>query len=93
MLHFRGGRDAISRRPIRTWTAFYVDVASAYRAEIAELGAAGCRYLQLDDTNLAYLCDAKMREGARARGDDPDELPRRYARLINAAIRRAASRT
>ena len=42
--------------------------------------------MQLDDTNLAYLCDAKMREGARARGDDPDELPRRYAALINAAI-------
>ena len=59
---------------------------AAYRAEIAALAAAGCRYLQLDDTNLAYLCDAKMREGARARGDDPDELPRRYARLINAAI-------
>jgi len=46
----------------------------------------GCHYVQLDDTNLAYLCDAKMRESARARGDDPDELPRRYARLINAAI-------
>ena len=44
------------------------------------------RYVQLDDTNLAYLCDPKMREGARQRGDDPDELPRRYARLINAAI-------
>jgi 5-methyltetrahydropteroyltriglutamate--homocysteine methyltransferase len=42
--------------------------------------------VQLDDTNLAYLCDPKMREGARSRGDDPDELPRRYARLINAAI-------
>ncbi|MEP7183179.1 MAG: 5-methyltetrahydropteroyltriglutamate--homocysteine S-methyltransferase [Betaproteobacteria bacterium] len=86
MLHFRGGRDAISRDAYPDLEAFYADVASAYRAEIAELGAAGCRYLQLDDTNLAYLCDAKMREGARARGDDPDELPRRYARLINAAI-------
>ena len=42
--------------------------------------------MQLDDTNLAYLCDAKMREGARSRGDDPDELPRRYAALINNAI-------
>ena len=61
-------------------------MAAAYRAEIKALGEAGCTYLQLDDTNLAYLCDPKMREGARARGDDPDELPRRYARLINAAI-------
>src|SRR5207247_7048337 len=86
MLHFRGGRDAISRDAYPDLEAFYADVAAAYGAEIAALGAAGCRYLQLDDTNLAYLCDAKMREGARARGDDPNELPRRYARLINAAI-------
>jgi len=86
MLHFRGGRDAISRDAYPDLEAFYADVAAAYRAEIAALAAAGCRYLQLDDTNLAYLCDEKMREGARQRGDDPDELPRRYARLINAAI-------
>jgi 5-methyltetrahydropteroyltriglutamate--homocysteine methyltransferase len=86
MLHFRGGRDAISREAYPDLDAFYADVAQAYRAEIADLAAAGCSYLQLDDTNLAYLCDEKMREGARQRGDDPDELPRRYARLINAAI-------
>jgi len=86
MLHFRGGRGAISREAYPDLDAFYADVAQAYRAEIADLAAAGCTYLQLDDTNLAYLCDEKMREGARTRGDDPDELPRRYARLINAAI-------
>ena len=86
MLHFRGGRGAISKDAYPDLDAFYDDVAQAYRDEIADLAQAGCRYLQLDDTNLAYLCDEKMREGARARGDDPDELPRRYARLINAAI-------
>ncbi len=86
MLHFRGGREAISREAYPDLEQFFADVASAYRAEIHALAAAGCTYLQLDDTNLAYLCDAKMREGARQRGDDPDELPRRYARLINAAI-------
>ena len=86
MLHFRGGREAISRDAYPDLEKFYADVAAAYRAEIGALAAAGCRYVQLDDTNLAYLCDTKMREGARARGDDPDELPRRYARLINAAI-------
>jgi 5-methyltetrahydropteroyltriglutamate--homocysteine methyltransferase len=86
MLHFRGGREAISRDAYPDLETFYADVAAAYRDEIKALGAAGCTYLQLDDTNLAYLCDSKMREGARARGDDPDELPRRYARLINAAI-------
>ena len=86
MLHFRGGRDAISREAYPDLDNFFADVAAAYRAEIKALGNAGCTYLQLDDTNLAYLCDPKMREGARARGDDPNELPRRYARLINAAI-------
>jgi 5-methyltetrahydropteroyltriglutamate--homocysteine methyltransferase len=86
MLHFRGGRGAISAEAYPDLDAFYEDVAAAYRRELALLGAAGCRYVQLDDTNLAYLCDPRMREGARARGDDPAELPARYARLINAAI-------
>jgi 5-methyltetrahydropteroyltriglutamate--homocysteine methyltransferase len=86
MLHFRGGRNAISKDAYPAMEDFFDDVAQAYRDEIADLAAAGCTYLQLDDTNLAYLCDTKMREGAKARGDDPDELPRRYAKLINAAI-------
>ena len=86
MLHFRGGRSAISREAYPELDGFYEDVAAAYREELKDLADAGCRYVQLDDTNLAYLCDEKMREGARQRGDDPNELPRRYARLINAAI-------
>jgi 5-methyltetrahydropteroyltriglutamate--homocysteine methyltransferase len=86
MLHFRGGRGAISSTAYPDLQQFYDDVAKAYAQEIADLAAAGCTYLQLDDTNLAYLCDDKQREAARARGDNPDELPMRYARLINAAI-------
>lgn len=86
MLHFRGGRGAISREAYPDMDGFFADVAACYRDEIRTLGQAGCTYLQLDDTNLAYLCDPKMREGAKQRGDDPDELPRRYARLINACI-------
>src|SRR5436190_12568778 len=86
MLHFRGGRKAISQEAYPAIEDFFDDIAQAYRDEIADLAAAGCTYLQLDDTNLAYLCDTKMREGARQRGDDPNELPHRYARLINAAI-------
>jgi 5-methyltetrahydropteroyltriglutamate--homocysteine methyltransferase len=88
MLHFRGGRNAISRDAYPDLEAFYADVAAGYADELRSLGEAGCTYVQLDDTNLAYLCDEKMREGARARGDDPNELPRRYARLITAAIAR-----
>jgi 5-methyltetrahydropteroyltriglutamate--homocysteine methyltransferase len=86
MLHFRGGRAAISHDAYPDLADFFEDVAAAYRAEIKALADAGCRYLQLDDTNLAYLCDRTMREGARERGDDPDELTRRYAQFINRAI-------
>ena len=49
------------------------------RRRAALAAAAGATYVQMDDTNLAYLCDDKMREAARSRGDDPDELPHRYA--------------
>jgi 5-methyltetrahydropteroyltriglutamate--homocysteine methyltransferase len=86
MLHFRGGRGAISKEAYPSLEPFFADVAKSYAEELHALSKAGCTYVQLDDTNLAYLCDPKMREGARQRGDDPDELPRRYARLINAAI-------
>jgi len=87
MAHFRGGRAGIDIESYPDLDIFFEDLAQAYRDEIAHLYVAGCRYIQLDDTNLAYLCDPKMRQGAVDRGDDPDELPRTYAALINAAIR------
>ena len=87
MLHFRGGREAISRSAYPDMEAFYDDLAAAYRDEVADLAARGCRYLQFDDTNLAYLCDPKIRASTRARGDDPDALVRLYCRLINESIR------
>ena len=65
---------------------FWHDVAQAYREEIKDLAAAGCTYLQLDDTSFAYLCDEKFRASMRARGDDPDALVRSYAGAINAAL-------
>jgi 5-methyltetrahydropteroyltriglutamate--homocysteine methyltransferase len=87
MLHFRGGRGGISRDAYpELEPVFYDDVARAYGDELTALHAAGCRYVQLDDTNLAYLCDPKMREAARARGDDPDQLPHRYAHFINKVV-------
>ncbi|HKP67305.1 MAG TPA: 5-methyltetrahydropteroyltriglutamate--homocysteine S-methyltransferase, partial [Casimicrobiaceae bacterium] len=76
----------INREAYPDLDGFYTDVAAAYADELQSLGDAGCTYVQFDDTNLAYLCDERMREGARQRGDDPNELPRRYAKLINAAI-------
>jgi 5-methyltetrahydropteroyltriglutamate--homocysteine methyltransferase len=86
MLHFRGGRAAISKTAYPDLEPFYEDVAKAYGDELKSLAAAGCNYVQMDDTNLAYLCDDKMREAAKARGDDPDELPHRYAKFINRVI-------
>jgi len=86
MVHFRGGRAGIDLDAYPDLDRFFEDLAAVYRAEIAALYEAGCRYLQLDDTNLAYLCDPVMRAGAVERGDDPDELPHAYAALINAAL-------
>lgn len=86
MVHFRGGRAGIDIESYPDLEVFFDDLAAAYRDEIAALYAAGCRYIQLDDTNLAYLCDPVMRQGAVERGDDPDELPRAYAELINKSL-------
>ncbi|MBC5785716.1 5-methyltetrahydropteroyltriglutamate--homocysteine S-methyltransferase [Ramlibacter sp. USB13] len=87
MLHFRGGRAGISKDAYPELDpAFYDDVAKAYGDELRSLYDAGCRYVQMDDTNLAYLCDEKMREAARQRGDDPNELPHRYAKFINKVV-------
>ena len=86
MIHFRGGRAAIDIESYPDMDEFFQDLAACYRKEIAALYQAGCRYIQMDDTNLAYLCDPKMRQGAKDRGDDPDELPRTYAALINSVI-------
>lgn len=86
MVHFRGGRKSIDIHSYPDMDQFFLDLSNCYREEIQALYDAGCRYIQLDDTNLAYLCDAKMREGAKERGDDPDELPRTYAALINSVI-------
>jgi 5-methyltetrahydropteroyltriglutamate--homocysteine methyltransferase len=86
MTHFRGGRKAIDIDAYPDMEEFFEDLAQVYRDEIDSLYKAGARYIQMDDTNLAYLCDPKLREGARSRGDDPDELPRAYAELINSVI-------
>ena len=84
--HFRGGRGAIDEVAYPSMEACFEDLAGCYRAEIASLADAGCRYVQLDDTNLAYLCDPALQAGVRERGDDPGTLPHTYARLINASI-------
>ena len=87
MLHFRGGREGINQDVYPELEGFFDDLTKAYREELADLAERGCRYIQLDDTNLAYLCDPEVRERTAARGDDPDELVHLYARLVNDSIK------
>jgi 5-methyltetrahydropteroyltriglutamate--homocysteine methyltransferase len=86
VLHFRGGRRAVDPAVYPDMEQFYADLGQAYRAAVQAFGGAGCRYLQLDEVNLAYLCDEEQRQMLRDRGDDPDILPRVYADMINTAI-------
>jgi 5-methyltetrahydropteroyltriglutamate--homocysteine methyltransferase len=87
LVHFRTGRGGVDRAAYPDMDVFFADLARVYREEIAGLAVAGCRYLQIDDVNFAYLCDPKMREGAKKIGENPDELPLLYANLINECIK------
>ncbi len=86
VLHFRSGRNGISKKIYPDIEQFFDDLAETYRKAVRAFADAGCRYLQLDDTVWAYLCSAQQREEARQRGDDPRSLPASYARVINQAI-------
>jgi 5-methyltetrahydropteroyltriglutamate--homocysteine methyltransferase len=86
VLHFRGGRRAVNPAVYPEMEEFYRDLGRAYRAAVQAFAEAGCRYLQLDEVNLAYLCDPEQRQILRDRGDDPDSLPAVYADMINTAI-------
>ena len=86
VLHYRSGRRAIDPEVYPDLEAFFADTAEAYRQAIAALYAAGCRYLQIDDTVWAYLCSEKEREAARQRGTDPEPLPEIYAGMIKHAL-------
>lgn len=66
--------------------AFFADLVKIYREEIRDLAADGCTYLQLDDTALPCNCDAHARQDVVNRGENPDELTERYAKLFNEAI-------
>jgi 5-methyltetrahydropteroyltriglutamate--homocysteine methyltransferase len=86
VLHFRGGRRAVDPSVYPDMAEFYRDLGLAYRGAVAAFAGAGCRYLQLDEVNLAYLCDPEQRQILRERGDDPEKLPAIYAEMINTAI-------
>jgi 5-methyltetrahydropteroyltriglutamate--homocysteine methyltransferase len=85
-LHFRYGREAVPESIYPAMEDFYRDLGQSYAKVVRAFADAGCRYLQLDEVNLAYLCDPALRAQIAARGDDPDKLPMIYADMINAAI-------
>ena len=84
--HFRQGRQMVSTDAYPDLDVFFADVAAAWKKAIRAFYDAGCRYLQLDDTAWAMICDPKEREQSKARGDDPDKLPAIYAQMTNAAL-------
>jgi 5-methyltetrahydropteroyltriglutamate--homocysteine methyltransferase len=86
VLHFRGGRKAISQEVYPDLEMFFEDLAHTYRKAVKSFYDAGCRYLQFDDTVWAYLCSEDELAKLRARGEDADGLQKIYARIINYAI-------
>ncbi|MGA8626346.1 MAG: 5-methyltetrahydropteroyltriglutamate--homocysteine S-methyltransferase, partial [Pseudolabrys sp.] len=84
--HFRQGRALVSKEVYPDIEQFFADVGAAWRKAIRAFYDAGCRYLQLDDTAWAMMCDPKECEQSKTRGDDPNKLPAIYARVTSAAL-------
>src|SRR5262249_31040803 len=87
VMHFRGGRGPLDADASPDPAVFYEVPPRLYREEVRDLGKAGCRYLQIDEVNLAYLCDPELRKQAANIGEDPTALPHTYAKLLNATIK------
>jgi 5-methyltetrahydropteroyltriglutamate--homocysteine methyltransferase len=87
VLHFRGGRNLISKEVYPDLDGFFADAGKTYAQAIKAFYDAGCRYLQLDDTVWAYLCSPAELAKAKERGDEPSGLQDKYADMINAALK------
>jgi 5-methyltetrahydropteroyltriglutamate--homocysteine methyltransferase len=86
MVHYRGGPASIDKQVYPDMEEFWSDLAAAYADEVQRLAAAGCTYLQLDDTSLAYLNDPAQRAEIAERGEDAEHLHLRYIQQVNNAI-------
>ncbi len=87
LLHFRSGRAGVDAKAYPDMAEFFANLARVYREEIAALYQAGCRYLQIDETNFPFLCDPKLHDHVRAIGEDPVTLQHTYAKLLNDVTR------
>jgi 5-methyltetrahydropteroyltriglutamate--homocysteine methyltransferase len=83
MLHFWGGRPAIDAKAYPDLEEFWSDAVSIWLAEINDLAALGCTYVQLDDVTWPLLCDPRGQEAIRKRGEDPDKIVEMYASVLN----------
>src|SRR5439155_24021580 len=86
MVHYRGGNSSIDQSVYPTMDLFWEDLTSAYGAQIGGVYELGCRYLQLDDTSLAYINDPAQRAHIEAIGGDPEHLHEHYIANINRAL-------
>ncbi len=86
MVHYRGGRGAIDESVYPNLEQFWDDLALAYAREVQELYDLGCRYLQLDDTSMAYVNDPAQREHVAAIGGDPMHQHETYIATMNKAL-------
>lgn len=86
-MHFFRFTDWGDRSVYRDAASLFADLGKVYQAELAELAAAGCRYVQLDEVAVAILCDPAARDKVKAAGEDPDRLVELYIEAINAAVK------
>ncbi len=82
-LFIRSGRQHVCEDAYPDLDVFAADLTRVYAEEVADLAAAGCTRLQLDETNFALLCDEKLREATRKNGRDPVALVRSGIGIIN----------
>jgi 5-methyltetrahydropteroyltriglutamate--homocysteine methyltransferase len=75
-----------SKAAYKTRDEYLADIVDVSRREVEELVRLGCTYIQIDAPQYAALLDAKMREGYRQRGSDPEELIDRCIEMDNAII-------
>ena len=87
LVHYRSGRPGIDPKVYPDMAEFWSDLAKVYADEIKDLAAAGCRYVQIDDTDFAYMCDPKFRAMAQQIDIDPDKIHDEYAKLINDVVK------
>lgn len=66
---------------------FFADLTAAYQKELQALYDAGCRYVQIDDPDLTYFCDATFLSALRDDGVDPNQLLSMYLKAHNDAIK------